>query len=66
MGAPNIRKGTPFDWRWAAIDKPYGPAPIMATSVKILMKGLQNAYIGADAEVSLSQAEGLVTTWLPR
>ena len=46
MGAPNIRKVTPYDWRCAAIDKPYGPAPIMATSVKILMEGLQNAYTG--------------------
>ena len=48
------------------MDKPYGPAPIMATSVEILMEGLQSAHIGADAEVSFSQADGLVTTWLPR
>src|SRR5580700_10018992 len=32
MGCPKIRKLTPRALRWAAIESPYGPAPMIATS----------------------------------
>ncbi len=32
MGVPKIRYGTRYLLRWAATERPYGPAPKMATS----------------------------------
>src|SRR6185312_14189308 len=36
MGSPKIRKGTPRTRRWAAMERPYGPAPTMAAGTSEL------------------------------
>jgi hypothetical protein len=37
MGLPKMRNETPSAARWAAMESPYGPAPIIATSTIGLM-----------------------------
>jgi hypothetical protein len=33
IGRPKMRNGMPWPRRWAAIERPYGPAPTIAISV---------------------------------
>ena len=37
IGEPKTRKSAPRPRRWAAIDRPYGPAPTIAMSVAPLI-----------------------------
>jgi hypothetical protein len=43
MGSPKMRNETPAARKWAAIDRPYGPAPMMATSIEVGICNLRPA-----------------------
>src|SRR5215813_6487176 len=38
IGCPKIRKSIPRDLRYAATDSPYGPAPMMTTSIECIRR----------------------------
>src|SRR5208283_3080458 len=45
IGVPKIRKSTPYALRCAAIDNPYGPAPMITTSQYVIVIPLFHAEL---------------------